>query len=95
MKSKKLTVHCDCGHKHYCSTECQVDDQVFHYKSCELAFESVDDKEYEKKKIVEVGNKSLCGLKNLGNTCYMNSSVQALLNLDSIVNFLTDNKYKQ
>lgn len=70
-----------------------MDDQVFHFKSCKLAFNEVDDEEYKKKKVKGVSDVSRCGLKNLGNTCYMNSSLQTFLGLGFLVDFITSNQY--
>ena len=39
--------------------------------------------------------KGLCGLKNLGNTCYINSITQCLNNNRDFINFLLTNKYKE
>ena len=35
----------------------------------------------------------LCGLQNLGNTCYMNSGIQCLSNIPSFSNYLLKKKY--
>ena len=88
-----MTVTCDCGMMFYCSEECRCDDQTWHYKLCEKAFDSEDDEEYEGKGKPKV---PVCGLKNLGNTCYMNSSMQMLLSLDFLRNyFLVNGFYEQ
>ena len=71
--------------------ECRCDDQNTHFNVCNNAFDSDDDAEYEQKKVSKV---PLCGIKNLGNTCYMNSSVQLLLNIGFLFNFLGKNQYK-
>ena len=74
----------------YCSAECRSDDQTWHYKLCSQAFDSSDDEEYEEKRKPGI---SLCGLKNLGNTCYMNSSIQLVLSIEIIRNYLLSNKF--
>ena len=74
----------------YCSAQCRCDDQYWHYKACSKAYDSSDDEEYQDKKKPGL---SLCGLKNLGNTCYMNSSIQLVLSIEPLKNYLLSNKF--
>ena len=39
------------------------------------------------------GNKGLVGLKNLGNTCYMNSGLQCLSNTQEITEYFMSNNF--
>lgn len=39
------------------------------------------------------GEKGATGLKNLGNTCYMNSIIQCLLNFENFCEYLTKDLY--
>ena len=39
-------------------------------------------------------NNGLVGLKNLGNTCYLNSSLQALLHIEPLMQYFLSNQYK-
>ena len=38
--------------------------------------------------------KGLCGLRNLGNTCFMNSIVQCLSNTNELLKYMLSNRFK-
>jgi ubiquitin carboxyl-terminal hydrolase 4/11/15 len=65
---------CKCKNVKYCDDECLEKDKRFHIDKCSAMADGVlgmDDNE----EISENSKKGLVGLSNLGNTCYMNSSI--------------------
>lgn len=73
-KTNIMRSTCKCKNVKYCDDECLEKDKRFHVDKCSAMADGVlgmDDNE----EISENSKKGLVGLSNLGNTCYMNSSI--------------------
>jgi hypothetical protein len=88
-----LEYSCNCILKSYCSLDCKCEDFMIHRFRCENFTGIRSDVERDLNN-VEAGqfNKAEIGLKNIGNSCYLNCLIQILKTVPKIRNdFITKN----
>ena len=90
-----MTKYCECGQKYYCSEKCKNIHKKYHEEECSdlLLKYFVDINENKNinlnnnNKIYDENILGIKGIKNIGNTCYMNTALQCLSNCLELRNY--------
>lgn len=83
-----------CASVHYCNQTCQRIHWKYHKGWCHVAVNHKDLPSQQFNSVVSTGKRGKVGMHNLGNSCYMNSSLQCISHISPLVSFLLSERFK-
>ena len=90
-KVAELSFLCSCKYAAYCSKRCKDKDKSYHRFRCPNDGES--DEEEQELGPTEDSMLGVVGLRNLGNTCFMNSGIQCVSHIPQLVQYFLSKSY--